>query len=195
MHLFLLLASAVFAQVHDPRNIGTGSVIPDEFYADQPYIVKTNDGAWLCVITTGPGAEGSGGQHVVSRRSTDRGKTWENAVDIEPNDGPEASYAVMLKANSGRIYVADRANNRIQIFDKDGKFLNQWTNFGVPWGVTVKDDLMYVVDGTENNCLLIARLKDGTVIDRIEGLSNATAVAVDSHGAIYVGEVNGTIVK
>ena len=95
----------------------------------------------------------------------------------------------------GRIYVADRANNRIQIFDKDGKFLNQWTNFGVPWGVTVKDDLMYVVDGTENNCLLIARLKDGTVIDRIEGLSNATAVAVDSHGAIYVGEVNGTNVK
>jgi DNA-binding beta-propeller fold protein YncE len=95
----------------------------------------------------------------------------------------------------GRIYVADRANNRIQIFDKDGKFLDQWTNFGVPWGVTVKDDLIYVVDGTANNCLLIARLKDGKIIDRIEGLSNATAVAVDSHGAIYVGEVNGTNVK
>ncbi len=107
MHPFLLLsfASALLAQVQDPRNIVTGSVIPDEFYADQPYIVKTHDGAWLCVITTGPGAEGAGGQHVVSRRSTDRGKTWENAVDIEPNDGPEASYAVMLKANSGRIYI------------------------------------------------------------------------------------------
>ena len=95
----------------------------------------------------------------------------------------------------GRIYVGDRSNNRIQIFDKDGKFLDQWTNFGVPWGVTVKDDLIYVVDGTANNYLLIARLKDGKVIDRIEGLSNATAVAVDSHGAIYVGEVNGTNVK
>lgn len=95
----------------------------------------------------------------------------------------------------GRIYVGDRSNNRIQIFDKDGKFLDQWTNFGVPWGVTVKDDLIYVVDGTANGCLLIARLKDGKVIDRIEGLSNPTAVAVDSHGAIYVGEVNGTNVK
>ena len=105
MRLYLLLASTVFAQVHDPRNIVTGNVIPDEFYADQPYVVKTNDGAWLCVITTGPGAEGSGGQHVVSLRSTDRGKRWEKAVDIEPNDGPEASYAVTLKANSGRVYV------------------------------------------------------------------------------------------
>jgi len=101
----LLFAFAALAQVSDPRNIVTGTVIPDEFYADQPYIVKTNDGAWLCVITTGPGQEGAGGQHVVSVRSTDQGKTWEKAVDIEPNDGPEASYAVMLKANSGRVYV------------------------------------------------------------------------------------------
>ncbi len=101
----LLLVSTAFTQVHDPRNIVTGTVIPDEFYADQPYIVKTNDGAWLCVITTGPGQEGAGGQHVVSLRSTDQGKTWEKAVDIEPNDGPEASYAVMLKATSGRVYV------------------------------------------------------------------------------------------
>lgn len=100
---FLLLPFLTAAD--DPRNITTGAVIPDEFYADQPYIVKTNDGAWLCVITTGPGAEGAGGQHVVSLRSTDKGKTWEKAVDIEPNDGPEASYAVMLKANSGRVYV------------------------------------------------------------------------------------------
>jgi hypothetical protein len=89
----------------DPRHIVNGSVIPDEFYADQPYVVKTNDGAWLCVITTGPGAEGAGGQHVISLRSTDRGKTWGKAVDVEPNDGPEASYAVMLKANTGRVYV------------------------------------------------------------------------------------------
>ena len=109
MRLFFLLAfiltSTVLAQVRDPRHIENGTVIPDEFYADQPYIVKTGDGAWLCVMTTGPGQEGAGGQHVVSLRSTDRGKTWEKAVDIEPNDGPEASYAVMLKADSGRVYV------------------------------------------------------------------------------------------
>jgi hypothetical protein len=103
--LWMIFASFGLAQVVDPRNIVTGSIIPDEFYADQPYIVKTNDGAWLCVMTTGPGAEGAGGQHVVSLRSNDRGKTWEKAVDIEPKDGPEASYAVALKADSGRIFV------------------------------------------------------------------------------------------
>ncbi len=102
------------------------------------------------------------------------------------------SIAIDLK---GRVYVADRSNNRIQIFNQSGKFLNQWTNFGTPWGLFVKGDLIYVVDGTANNCLLIASTKDGKVLEKIEGLSNPTAVAVDSNDAIYVGEVNGTNVK
>ncbi|MFN7937520.1 MAG: exo-alpha-sialidase [Bryobacteraceae bacterium] len=102
----ILFAAAVLqAQMPDPRNIVAGSVIPDEGYSDQPYVVKTNDGAWLCVVTTGPGQEGAGGQHIVTRRSTDRGKTWSEAVDVEPSNGPEASYAVMLKIPSGRVYV------------------------------------------------------------------------------------------
>ena len=58
-----------------------------------------------------------------------------------------------------------------------------------------RDDLLYVVDGTENNCLLIASAKDGKIVERIDGLSNATAVTVDSKGAIYIGEVNGANVK
>ena len=62
-------------------------------------------------------------------------------------------------------------------------------------GIYVSDKLIYVVDGTENNCLLIASTKDGKVLDKISGLSNPTAVTVDSSGAIYVGEVNGTNVK
>ncbi len=104
---FFLLPGLAFAQesASDTREIVRGSLIPDEYYADQPYVVKTNDGAWLCVITTGSGHEGEGGQHVISMRSTDRGKTWEKAVDVEPAKGPEASYAVMLKAPSGRVFV------------------------------------------------------------------------------------------
>ena len=97
--------------------------------------------------------------------------------------------------SKGLVYVADRANNRIQIFDQKGKFLRQWTNFGTPWGLFIKGDKMFVVDGTENNCLLIANLKDGAILEKISGLNNATAVAVDSHDSIYVGEVNGTNVK
>ncbi|MBI2421888.1 MAG: exo-alpha-sialidase [Candidatus Hydrogenedentes bacterium] len=89
----------------DPRHLTNGWNIPSEGYADQPYVVKTEDGAWLCVITTGPGAEGAPGQHVVSMRSTDQGRTWSDLVDIEPASGPESAYAVLLKAPGGRVYA------------------------------------------------------------------------------------------
>lgn len=93
------------AAIPDQRHISNGWSIPSEGYADQPYIVKTDDGAWLCVMTTGIGVEGAHGQHVVSMRSSDHGRTWEKIVPIEPVDGPEASYAVLLKVSGGRIYA------------------------------------------------------------------------------------------
>ena len=88
----------------DPRNITSGWEIPRETYSDQPYIVKTGDGAWLCVLTTGRGVEGEHGQHVIATRSTDLGRRWSPPVDIEPADGPEASYAVLLAVPGGRVY-------------------------------------------------------------------------------------------
>jgi hypothetical protein len=101
IHLIVLMG--VLAA--DSRNIREGAPIPTKTYADQPYVVKTDDGAWLVCITTGAGREGAAGQHVVTMRSTDQGKTWSGPVEVEPADGPEASYAVMLKAKSGRIYI------------------------------------------------------------------------------------------
>ena len=95
----------------------------------------------------------------------------------------------------GRLYVGDRRNKRVQVFDQSGKFLNEWTHLGTPWGVFVKDDRLYVVDGTEANCLFIMSTKDGKILERIEGLKNATAVTVDSKDAIYIGEVNGANVR
>ena len=35
----------------------------------------------------------------------------------------------------GRIFVGDRSNNRLQIFDQDGNFVSQWTQFGRPIGI------------------------------------------------------------
>jgi hypothetical protein len=112
----------------DLRNVRTGWEIPSERYSDQPYVVKTDDGAWLCVMTTGGGLEGQPGQHVVTTRSTDTGQTWDDLVDVEPADGPEASYAVLLKAPGGRVYCFynhNTDNRRWVIADdppyKDGK--------------------------------------------------------------------------
>ena len=89
----------------DWRDIRQGREIPTETYADQPYVVKTDDGAWLVCVTTGAGREGDPGQHVVTMRSTDQGKTWSAPVDVEPAQGPESSYAVMLKVPFGRVYI------------------------------------------------------------------------------------------
>ncbi|MCC9074961.1 hypothetical protein FKZ61_002365 [Litorilinea aerophila] len=91
--------------IPDHRHIANGYEIPSETYCDQPYIVQTDDGAWLCVMTTGSGHEGHPGQHVVTLRSTDQGRTWSQPVPLEPADGPEASYAVLLKVPGGRIYA------------------------------------------------------------------------------------------
>ncbi len=88
----------------DSRNFATGLPIPSEHYCDQPKIIITDDGAWLCSLTTGTAEEGKPGQHVVTSRSTDQGRTWESLVDVEPSGGPEASYSTLLKIPSGRIY-------------------------------------------------------------------------------------------
>ena len=47
----------------------------------------------------------------------------------------------------GRLLVGDRENNRIQIFDQDGKFLDEWRQFGRPSGIFItRDDTIYVAD-------------------------------------------------
>ncbi len=89
----------------DERNIASGSVIPSEGYCDQPYVAKLSDGSWLCVMTTGEGHEGEQGQHIVSCRSTDFGRTWSSLTDIEPGNGPEASWAMPMVTLGGRVYV------------------------------------------------------------------------------------------
>lgn len=96
-----------FAQSIDKRDIRNAvSEIPDENYCDQPYLLKTNSGAWLCVMTTGPGEESNKGQHIVVTSSVDNGKTWSTLRDIEPSDGDFlSSWAVPYITPGGRVYV------------------------------------------------------------------------------------------
>jgi hypothetical protein len=91
--------------IPDRRHIAAGREIPTRTYSDQPYIVKTADGAWLCAVTTGAGREGEPGQTVITMRSRDQGLTWSEPVPVEPPGGPEASYATLLAAPDGRIFI------------------------------------------------------------------------------------------
>ncbi|MGI6280198.1 MAG: sialidase family protein [Acutalibacteraceae bacterium] len=89
----------------DLRNIENGYEIPKENYCDQPYVVVRQDGAWVVCLTTGRGAEGHKGQHIISAISYDKGKSWSKPVDIEPADGPESSWVMPFMTDYGRIYV------------------------------------------------------------------------------------------
>ncbi|MGD2168555.1 MAG: hypothetical protein PVF63_10655 [Gammaproteobacteria bacterium] len=50
--------------------------------------------------------------------------------------------------SQGRVFVADRGNNRIQVFSPDGELLYIWTQFGKPSGLFIdRNDMLYVSDG------------------------------------------------
>ena len=101
----LIMSNVLMAQTHDWRNAKYGSPIYTNGYCDQPYVVVLEDGSWLCVFTTGAGAEGTGGQHIVSCNSTDHGKSWSEPVSIEKPGEESASWAMPYLTTYGRVYV------------------------------------------------------------------------------------------
>jgi hypothetical protein len=90
--------------MRDLRNIYTGHEIPSENYCDQPYVVITKDGNWLCVLTTGPGLESRAGQHVVAAISEDHGATWSDLIDIESSEAQMSSWVTAVRVPYGRVY-------------------------------------------------------------------------------------------
>ncbi len=63
-------------------------------------------------------------------------------------EGPHA----LAFDSKGRLFVADRGNNRIQIFDQDGKYLTELKQFSRPSGIYIdKKDNLYVADSESQN--------------------------------------------
>ena len=105
----------------------------------------------------------------------------------------------------GRIYVADRGNARVQRFDSDGRFLDEWKGpeLGRPWAVTVATDgRVYVVDGGDQKTEppdrsgIIEFDAAGNVLQRWSTYGSALGqlvwghdLAVDDAHDVYVGEV------
>jgi sugar lactone lactonase YvrE len=113
----------------------------------------------------------------------------------------------------GRLFVADRDNNRIQIFDQDGKFLDAWTQFGRPSGIFIDaSDTLYVSDNQSNaernpgvpRGIRIGSARDGVVTAFIPDPdfdpanapeTSAHGIGVDAAGNIYGAEVGAETVK
>jgi hypothetical protein len=124
--------------------------------------------------------------------------------------GPHA----MAIDSQGRIFVADRSNNRVVILDKDLNYLDSWKHFGRPSGITIlKDDTILVAD-SESGIMLdgpaasfegggrqfrnvgwkqgvrIGSAKDGSLRMFIEG-TNPEGMAGDELGNVFAGLTGG----
>jgi len=114
-----------------------------------------------------------------------------HALDIDP---------------SGRVFVGDRSNSRIQIFDQQGTHITTWTQFGRPSGIAFDSNgLIYVADSESDDVqnpgweigIRIGEIETGWVREFIrfpwadprETAGNgAEFVAVDRDGNMYGGE-------
>ncbi len=106
----------------------------------------------------------------------------------------------------GRLFIADRWNNRVQIFDQEGSHLASWTQFGRPSGISFdQQGRIYVADSESDDVqnpgwemgIRIGDVETGWVDEfilfpwgdprEIAG-NGAEFVAVDSDGNVYGGE-------
>jgi sugar lactone lactonase YvrE len=59
----------------------------------------------------------------------------------------DIAHSIVIDAK-GLLYVADRQNRRVQIFDADGKYIKEWKFAGLPCGLFIdRDGQMYLVSG------------------------------------------------
>ena len=115
--------------------------------------------------------------------------------------------------SKGRLFVADRANNRLQIFDQDGKFLEEWKQFSRLSGIYIdKNDVLYGADSESNTKrnpgwprgIRVGSARDGKVTAFIpdpepkpdaSATSGAEGVAADAQGNIFGAEVGPKMIK
>lgn len=120
--------------------------------------------------------------------------------------------------SAGRLYVADRNNARVQVFEQSGKLLDVWSNLLVPWSfcITKHDDIWVCgsspMKWTKEQELLSCPPKDQLVMkfapagkllqlwtlpkgqdgqERPGEVNWLHGIAVDSHGDLYLGDIKG----
>jgi len=136
-------------------------------------------------------------------------KAW-SACGNKPASQLDCTHALAMDS-SGRLFVANRGNNRIEIFDQDGKLLDEWTQFGKPTGLAIdKNDMLYVADSESSvrdhnkfvRGIRIGSARTGEVTallpdpgnnpapwNPLRGTTGSEGVAVDKDGILYSSSV------
>jgi peptidylglycine monooxygenase len=96
-------------------------------------------------------------------------------------------HAVAIDAR-GRVLVGDRENNRVQVFDRDGRFLSQWGDFYHPMQIWIDSrGMVFVTDQIPRITMLDG---DGKLVGRCRGAINgAHGLSGDADGNLYLAEL------
>jgi peptidylamidoglycolate lyase len=104
-------------------------------------------------------------------------------------------HAIAVDKNR-RVYISDRANSRIQVFDENGKFLDAWPNMRRPYSILLSEDQhLWVTDGITQKVLkydLNGKLlySWGTFGAFPGGFWGVHQFHVDSEGNLYTADVH-----
>ncbi len=145
-------------------------------------------------------------------------KTW-GKLGTAPGEF-DVPHSIVFDSRN-RLYVADRSNARVQVFETSGRFLAEWRNLLVPWGIWItKSDEIYVCGSSPmrwasqgrlgtppKDQILLKFSSSGRVLEHWTfplgelgkeqpgELNWVHAVAVDSRGQVYLGDIKGQRVQ
>ena len=115
-----------------------------------------------------------------------------------PGDGPgefNLVHSIGVDAQR-RVYVSDRANSRIQVFDENGEFLDMWNNIKRPYYIMMSEDQhLWVADGVTNKFMKFDLMGNllyswGTFGAFPGGIWGVHQFSVDSEGNLYTADVH-----
>ena len=95
-----------------------------------------------------------------------------------------------------RIYVADRNNNRVQVFSPKGTFVADWNGFGNPFGLLAYKDKIFVSEGEKHKIIELGQ--NGKILKSWGSpdlLQLPHLMDYDKNGVLYISEVNGKRVQ
>ena len=91
-------------------------------------------------------------------------------------------------AGDGRVYAVDRDNRRVQVFDAEGAFLDQWTELTGVQALFVTEEQRIWAGGA-------LRTLDGEILAELAGGGGGHGMTVSHDGEVFAAQLSGRVQK